>query len=197
MDPQTMSGQTLHPQVLTAIIAGVVSAIGAVLALLGARWQLRGKMLELDLKKAELEKTGARLEAEAEALRQTIMRDVLVERMAAYAALWQVFITYERNWLYEHKIFDEKWASDFLHAVNSCNADHGVFFSQAVYRPFFEYRRRLLELVAKVKDGNPISNADINNLMEISTIGTTELKSMAGAMKDELGSYMRVAIQTT
>lgn len=181
---------------LAAIIAAAVSALAAALTLLAARWQTRSRMLELDLKKSELEKAGAKLEAEVEALRQTVMRDVLEKRMAAYAELWRVFITHERNWLLEEKAFDKQWALDFLAALNACNADHGVFFSEEVYRPFFEYRSRLLGLVAKAKAGQAISPDDIGSLTEISTRGTGEMKSLAAAMKDDLGSYTRLVIQT-
>lgn len=193
MDP---SAQTIHPQVLAAIIAAFVSALAAVLTFVAAKWQLRGKLLELDLKRNELEKVGAKLQADAEALRQTLMRDVLGKRMAAYAELWRVFITYERNWLLEQKVFDEKWALAFLLALNECNANHGVFFSEEVYRPFFEYRSRLLGLVEKAKARELISQDDIARLMEVSTRGTAGMKSLATAMKDDLGSYTRVVIQT-
>jgi hypothetical protein len=201
--------------VLAAIIAALISALAAVLTFVASRWQMRGKllelelkktelentasakMLELDLKRGELEKTGAKLQAEAEALRQTLMRDVLAKRMAAYAELWRVFITYERNWLLEQKSFDQQWASAFLLELNLCNANHGVFFSEEVYKPFFEYRERLLRLVAKTKSGNAISQDDIAGLMEVSTLGTPGKKSLGGAMKDDLGSYTRLVIQAS
>jgi hypothetical protein len=183
------------PAVVAAIIAGITSAVGAAIALVGAKWQLRGKMLELDLKKAELDKVGARLEADAEALRQTLMRDVLEKRMAAYAALWRVMLTYERNWLLEQKALDAEWAGHFLVALNGCNAEHGVFFSESVYKPFFEYRQRLVALLAQAKAG-VISKADLTPMMEISTTGIPgTMKALGAAMKDDLGSYLRIAIQ--
>jgi uncharacterized FlgJ-related protein len=186
----------MNPQITSALIAAGVSAAGVAVTLVSARWQLRGKMSELELKRDEVEKIGAKLQAEAEALRQTLMRDVLARRMQAYAALWRVFISYERNWLIEEKALNEEWATSFLIALNACNAEHGVFFSQNVYHPFFEYRKRLVDIVKSAKMGQSISEDDVSGLVEVSTIGIGDMKSLGGAMKDDLGSYMRVVIQT-
>ena len=175
--------------VLAAIIAAIVSTFAAIVTLISARWQMRGKLLELD-------NLGKQLNAEAEALRQTVMRDVLAKRMNAYAALWRVFITYERNWLLEGKPFDGKWAKTFLEALNKCNADHGVFFSEEVYKPFFEYRNRVMALASRAASGAPISREDIDGLVAVSSTGVNDMKSLATAMKDDLGSYTRVVIRT-
>src|SRR5262249_2899395 len=146
--PQAIQkGQRMEPPVTAALIAAVVSTIGAVVACLSARWQLQGKIAEVDVKKQEIEKIGAKLQAEAEALRQTLMRDVLAKRMLAYAALWRLLMNYERNRLIEEKPFDQEWAAEFLAAINACNAEHGIFFSETVYKAFFEYRKRLSEIL--------------------------------------------------
>jgi predicted naringenin-chalcone synthase len=185
----------MNPQVTAAVIAAAVSAAGVVVALLSARWQLHGKLSELELKRQELERIGATLQAEAEALRQTVMKDVLARRMNAYAALWSVFISYERNWVIEERPLDTAWAAAFLVALNACNAEHGVFFSEQVYRPFFEYRKRLIDITRRARAGKPIERKDVDALVEVSTTGMGDMKSLAGAMKDDLGSYMRVVIQ--
>ena len=181
--------------ITSALIAALVSAAGVAVALMSARWQLQGKISEVEVKKQEVEKMGDRLQAEAEALRQTIMRDVLAPRMQAYAALWRVFITYERNWLIEQKTFDAAWADEFLLALNTCNAEHGVFFSEDVYVPFYEYRERLLDIVRKSNSGQAITPEDVSRLMEVSTSGIPDMTSLATAMKNDLGSYMSVVIQ--
>lgn len=209
----TIGPAMLQPQVIAAVIAALVSAIAAAIALLGSRWQLRGKLLELELKKQEivgaaqtklieldlkrdeLHRAAVKLQADAEALRQTLMRDVLAKRMAAYAEMWRVFITYERNWLLEAKPLDLNWARTFLLELNACNANHGVFFSEHVYVPFFEYRQRLVELFKQAERGHPITPDHVLLLTEISTTGTPQLKSLAMAMKDDLGSYRNVALQ--
>lgn len=125
------------------------------------------------------------------------MRDVLTKRMSACAALWRVFITYERNWLLEEKPFDLAWAETFLTELNVCNAEHGVFFSQKVYDPFFEFRNRLLTILAKLRADTPVDRTDIDSLIEVSTFGVEGALSMATAMKNELGSYMKVAIEVS
>jgi uncharacterized protein YajQ (UPF0234 family) len=73
----------MNPQITSALIAAGLSAAGVAVTFVSARWQLRGKMSELELKRDELQKIGAKLQAEAEALRQTLMRDVLARQMQA------------------------------------------------------------------------------------------------------------------
>jgi hypothetical protein len=54
MDAVQQNSLGLHPQVMAAIIAALVSAFAAVITLLGARWQLRTKLVEL----VEVSSTG-------------------------------------------------------------------------------------------------------------------------------------------
>jgi hypothetical protein len=186
----------VEASVVSALIAATVSAVGVAVGLYSSRHQLRTKMAELELKRQEIDKLGVKLKAEAEAIRQNLMRDVVAKRMSAYAALWRVFITYERNWSIEQKPFDVAWATAFLLAVNECNAEHGVFFSEAVYKPFFEYRARLVEIIGLLKAGKVVGNAELKSLTEVSSVGVPgRFSALATAMKDDLGSYMRVAIQ--
>jgi len=174
----------MNPQLTSALVAAVVSLAGVVVGI----WQLR-------LRKEEVEKIGAKLQAEAEALRQTLMKDVLARRMNAYAALWRVFITYERNWDIEERPLTTEWAEEFLRALNACNAEHGVFFSQQVYVPFYQYRQILVDIARRARKGEVITDEDIKALRKASTFGVDEYPSLATAMKDDLGSYMRVVIQ--
>src|SRR5918911_516740 len=139
----------MEATVVSALIAAAVSIVAAGLAFYSSRREFGAKLSELDLKRADLENVGKKLLAETEALRQNLMRDILSKRMAAYAALWKVFISYERNWLLEERAIDAQWASNFLRELNACNAEHGVFFSQQVYVPFFEYRQRLVGIVGR------------------------------------------------
>ena len=64
-----------------------------------------------------------------------------------------------------------------------------------MYYPFFEYRKRLIDIVRKAKMGESINQEDLSRLVEVSTNGIGDMKSLGGAMKDDLGSYMRVVIQ--
>ena len=188
----------MEAPVISALIAGAVSVVGAVVAVNESRKQFRTKLSELELKREELEHVSKRLIAETDALRQNLMRDILAKRMLAYAELWKVFITYERNWVLEQKEFDLEWANTFLRKLNACNAEHGVFFSQQVYVPFFEYRKRLLNLVARLQAGASVGPVEIDSLIEISTSGLPgEMVALGTALKDDLGSYMKVAIQAS
>jgi len=63
-----------------------------------------------------------------------------------------------------------------LNALNACNAEHGIFFSRNAYDPFFEYRKRLINIVKKAKMGESINQIDVFNLMEISTKGIGDMK---------------------
>jgi hypothetical protein len=184
--------------VISALIAAAVSLAGVAVALYSSNHQLRTKVAELDLKRQELDAIGMKLQAEADALRQNLMRDILAKRMLAYAALWKVFISYERNWLLEQRPFDLSWAETFLRELNACNAEHGVFFSQQVYEPFFEYRSRLLLVLAHLRSGNEVGEDKISSLIEVSSTGIQgKLLALGTAMKDDLGSYMKVAVQAS
>ena len=190
----------MDASVLSALIAAVVSTLGVGVALYSSKHQLATKLSELDLKREELENFSKKLTAETDALRQNLMRDILAKRMIAYGALWKVYITYERNWLLEKKAFDVHWAETFVRELNVCNAEHGVFFSQQVYTPFFEFRKRLLGILSGLlaePAGALASQSAIESLIEVSSLGVKdEMLALGTAMKDDLGSYMRVAIQT-
>ena len=187
----------MESKVSSALIAVIVSAAGILVSFLTARWQVKQKSLELDLKQKELDRVGDKLRAEGYALRQMIMKDILARRMDAYAPLWKVIMTYGRNWAVENKVVDSNWANEFLSALNTCNAEYGVFFSENVYQPFFAYRKRLSEIANRGKSGETISRRDLLELEKISTQGLADTKTLAGAMKDDLGSYIDVVIQAT
>jgi hypothetical protein len=185
--------------IASALIAAAVSLVGVGVAFYTSRHQVRTKFEELDLKRRELDTAAAKIKAEAEALRQNMLRDIVEKRMTAYAALWKVFMTYERNWYYEQRTFDKKWSTKFLAELNLCNAEHGVFFSEFVYAPFFQYRERLLKLRAHLEAGNEVGPDELQSLFEVSSSGVeindVKIPALAVAMKDELGSYIRVALQ--
>ncbi|HEV2962488.1 MAG TPA: hypothetical protein VG649_11725 [Candidatus Angelobacter sp.] len=98
----------MHQQITAALIAAFVSFLGVVVAIASARWTIisaREKLL-----------------ADAQALQQNLLKDVLAKRMEAYAALWKIIITYDLNWLLEGKQLDGNWSVEFLRELNACNA---------------------------------------------------------------------------
>jgi len=165
----------MHPQIIAALIAGVVSLIGGLVTIAVARWTLasaRNKLL-----------------ADIQALRQDLFKEVLGKRMNAYAALWNTIITFDLNWLLEGKSVDAKWSSAFLRELNSCNAEHGVFFSQSVYEHFVKYRRCLVEIDTRARAGQSITHEDLGKLEQLSA-GANHQPGLATALKDDLGSYI-------
>jgi hypothetical protein len=80
------------PRIAAAIIAGVVSLTGVVVSFLTTRWLLKAKVVELE---------------------QLQLKEVLAKRMEAYPKLWQVLLTYGRNWIIEGKARNADWAREF------------------------------------------------------------------------------------
>jgi hypothetical protein len=114
--------------------------------------------------------------------------------MAAYAAMWKVLITYDLNWALEGKQPDRNWVAIFLRELNECNAEHGVFFSESVYIRFVEYRLCLANIAQRSREGGEVSQEDINRLADLAK-GTDETPGLATALKDDLGSYVRIHLQ--
>ena len=165
----------MESPVAAALIASVVSALGVLVSLASARWQL----LENQRK----------LKADYEVMRQTMLGDVLARRMDAYAALWRVLVTYDLNWRLEGERQDAEWAVQFLRALNECNAQHGVFFSQPVYEAFGAYRACLADIRTKMHASTDLQPGDLERLIVLAT-GTKGKLGLATAMKDDLGSYI-------
>ncbi|MGA2168844.1 MAG: hypothetical protein ABSG62_11575 [Terracidiphilus sp.] len=173
-------GVNISPQILSALIAAFVSVLGVIVAVVSARWSIMS--------------AREKVRADTQALRQNLLKDVLAKRMAAYAALWRVFITYDLNWMLEGKKPDQNWVAEFLHELNECNADHGVFFSQSVYLRFVEYRACLADIAQRSRNGEEISLRDVDRLVALAA-GTDGKPGLATALKDDLGSYVRIHLQ--
>lgn len=114
--------------------------------------------------------------------------------MAAYAAVWKVLITYDLNWQLEGKEPDKQWSADFLRELNACNAEHGVFFSQAVYARFVEYRGCLVGIAERARSSGQVSLDDVQRLATLAA-GSPDSPGLATALKDDLGSYIRIHLQ--
>jgi hypothetical protein len=169
----------MAPQVASALIAAVVSFLGVIVSVFSARWTI----------------TAARekLRADAQALQQNLLKEVLAKRMAAYAAVWKVIITYDLNRGYEGKQADHKWITEFLHELNECNSDHGAFFSQSVYEHFHEYRACLVDIAQNSREGEMIPPKDVLRLNAL-LLGEGR-PGFSTVLKDDLGSYLRIGLQ--
>ena len=109
--------------------------MSAVVAYLSARWQLRAALRKIDV--------------DILSLKQAQLKDIMTKRLDAYSRLWLIVQSRTSDWRIERKAVDEKWASEFLLALNACHADYGVFFSETVYRSYFDFREKLIIVVAK------------------------------------------------
>jgi len=170
----------MPPQIVAALIAALVSILGVAISIASARWSVVS--------------ARERILAEAAALQQNLLKDVLAKRMEAYAALWKVMITYDLNWLLERKQLDRSWAAEFLRELNVCNAEHGVFFSQPVYERFVEYRACLAGIVEGSRISGEISMPEVERLANLAK-GTNGHPGLATALKNDLGSYVRINLQ--
>jgi hypothetical protein len=170
----------MQPQVIAAIIAAAVSVLGVAVSVLSAQWAIRS--------------AREKLLADAEALRQNLLKDVLAKRMAAYAAVWKIIITYDLNWKLEGKHADAQWSMVFLRELNACNAEHGVFFSESVYTRLVEYRACLVGIAERARASGEVSEDDLQRLATLSA-GKPNTPGLATALKDDLGSYIRIHLQ--
>jgi hypothetical protein len=137
------------------------------------------------------------LTIDADAIKQAMMRDVLAKRLVAYGALWNVIITYDLNWKLEHKTHDMQWIERFAIEINACNAEHGAYFSEQVYKSFFAFRQGVIRILLDARATGNISATELERLDQIAAIGdqTSGTLSLGTAIKNDLGSYMKVAIQ--
>jgi hypothetical protein len=155
------------PRVAAAVIAGVVSLAGVAISILTTRWQLTAKLIELE---------------------QLQLQEVLAKRMEAYPKLWNVLLTYGRNWVIEGKPRDVEWSREFLRKLNECNAECGVFFSQPVYERFHAYRTALSEIADKLAVGTAVTAEEHQRLERISA-GEDGKPGLGTQLKADLGSY--------
>jgi hypothetical protein len=168
------TGVNISPQVASAIIAAVVSFVGVIVSVFSARWTIMA--------------AREKLRSDAQALQQNLLKEVLAKRMAAYAAVWKVIITYDLNWSLEGKQADHPWITEFLHELNECNSDHGVFFSESVYTHFNEYRACLVEIAQRSKEGETIPPRDVLRLTAL--LRGEGRPGLSTVLKDDLGSYI-------
>lgn len=73
-----------------------------------------------------------------------------------------MIVTHDFNRRLEGQSPDTEWAA-FLRALNECNAQHGVFFSQLVYETFGTYRACLVELHRKGASGTALRTDDLGS----------------------------------
>lgn len=173
-----MDGDT---KVTAAIIAAVVSLIGAILTLLAAHWQVKAKLDELT---------------------QAQFKDVLAKRIEHYPRLWKIVQESTSDWKRAGKAVDFNWVQTLLEGLTAWHAECGVFLSQHAYEKFAELRTRALEIVKRCDKDHAPTLGDLDRLDDIySGVSTAPLDNpshygLATCLKDDLGSYKIAAISS-
>jgi hypothetical protein len=98
-------------------------------------------------------------------------------------------IKYDLNWNLERRPINLEWTAAFLRELNTCNAKHGVFFAEPVYRRFVEYREALVALHQRATASEPLTPEDVSQLVRIA-VGENNRPGLATALKDGLGAYL-------
>ncbi|HJP60688.1 MAG TPA: hypothetical protein VJ865_11835 [Gemmatimonadaceae bacterium] len=192
-----------QPQVFPAIVALLGVLISVLVSVWIARRQFASRSVELDQKAHELQLRGQelaqaakQLEARMEEYRQSQLQEILKARITAYPKLWNILVTYGRNWTISRKTRDLAWAQNFLAALNSCNAEIGVFFSEPVYAKFNEFRSRLITIELKLNSGESVPDDEYSQLFAVIVGNPPDgAPGLATRLKNDLGSYSPVAIQ--
>src|SRR5262245_17044469 len=157
---------------MAALIAAAVSILGSGLTFWAARWQVRSKLSELE---------------------QAQLKDVLAKRMEAYPRLWHVLQARVSNWRYAGKPVTGTWARELFDRLNACHAKYGVFFSEPVYRAFFDVRRAVGDLVEQYGPKDVVPAAEVAELDALWS-GKGQ-PGLAGLLKDDLGSYRQILLR--
>lgn len=178
----TGQGDSFMPQelLLSALAAPLISAI---VAFFIARAQIRVKLREIENFYLEL---AARMESH----RQEQLQDVLRARIIAYPKLWQQIVSHTINWPYQRRSRDVRWAIEFVESVDSWNAEHGVFLSEASYVKFHEFRRSLAGIARSLDEDERLSVEEYKVLFKVFTGDrSTGEPGLATQLKLDLGSY--------
>ena len=183
------------PRVTAACISAIIAGLGVLASLATSRRQLRLKEKEIDQKALQFEKDlTIKIEAEIEALRQAQMAEILKKRIETYPDLWRIVLRYHRHWRMQRKLFDAKWAQEFLDSINTFNESCGIFFSQDAYASFAQLRDLLVSIEYKFSRDELVPESDFSDLGNI-IIGTNGRPGLGTYLKDDLGSYRNVALQ--
>lgn len=209
------------PEVVAALIAGVVATIGVIVSIyiarhqvdvqvrlktqeLEAQAQLKSQELEAqgNLKARELQVLASQLRAEQESVRQEQLTEILRKRIETYPVLYEIITVYGRNWEIEGKSFDHRWARSFLKALIDNNAKNGAFFSKRVYEWYGLLRTSLEDLSGRLAAGGVATREDIERLYDIIRgpilpSGDERDPGLGSYIKDELGSYVTLIVSAT
>lgn len=184
----------MEPTILAAIISATVAVIGVVVSIVTSRWSIKLHNKEVDLKSKELDASIQRLGHDVESVRQSQFSETLSRRADGYPKLWSTIREFTTNWD-DEKPKDLQWLKDFLNALNKVDTEYGVFFSQAVYERFHELQYLLHNLKKQYAPNTEISLKDLEKI-DVIFRGRSGVPGLAAYLKDDLGSYREISIQT-
>jgi hypothetical protein len=186
--------QFMDTVIISALISSTVAIVGVFTSIIIARWQSKLQTKELNLKALELNSSLKKLEADYEALRQEQFTEILKMRLETYPKLWKILLKYGHYWKYEGKLQDNTWVKEFLIELRECNAQIGIYFSQALYEKYFEYYCALVEIEFKFSKGKHVLPEELDSL-DMIFLGNGNRPGLATILKDDLGSYRSIALQ--
>jgi hypothetical protein len=192
---ESPTGSMVIPQVTVAVISGIFGLVSVIASYIIAKSQSSLKAREIELKAKEIEESAKRLINEMESLKQSQLTSVLQKRLETYPKLWAVLVEYCINRKMLRIPRDGSWAKEFLRALNDCNAEIGIFFSQSVYYNFVQFRSALSQIETKYANGEEVSQAELDFLDSL-WYGADGMPGLATKLKDDLGSYRSMIIQT-
>jgi hypothetical protein len=161
---------SLDHTVVAALVAGLVSVTVGVISYFSNRSAMRHQV------------------------QQTQFKDVLVTRIKLYPQLWRIHIYYETNWVLEEKPKTREWAEQYVAALNEFNLEGGLFFSEDLYRKFYELRDKLYEAIQKTKP-NGVVDGSLTATIRSIVYGGKGIPGLSTYEKDDLGSYRSMTLQ--
>jgi hypothetical protein len=157
----------LDPTVLAALVAGVVSVVVGLISYISNRSAVR------------------------DAVQQTQFKDILAKRVELYPKLWRIHIHYETNWVLEGKPKTREWAEQYVSELNEFNLEGGLFFSEDLYRKFYELRDLLYKAIQETKPNGTVEESLAQAIRSV-VYGKGGTPGLSSYLKDDLGSYRSV-----
>jgi len=167
----------LDPSVAAALVAGIVSIVVGLFAYISSRYTVLSNVSAL-----------------RHQVEQTQFQDILAKRIELYPKLWRIHIHYETNWTLEEKPKTREWAQQYVAELNEFNLDGGVFFSEDLYKKFFQLRSQLYEAIKETRPNGTVDPSRAKAIREV-VYGTKADPGLSTHLKDDLGSYASVTLQ--
>ncbi|MFF2410921.1 hypothetical protein [Streptomyces sp. NPDC058092] len=155
----------LNSAVSVALIAAVVSILGTLLTVRATTRTNRNSVV------------------------QTQIQEILKKRIELYPQIWKTCIRYEVNWEFTNQDKTREWAERYAQELNEFNLECGVFFSQAVYKKFFDLRELLHQAIDETPPGIKVSRRLVDGIRGSFYGDHVKSPGLSTLLKDDLGSY--------